>query len=74
MARRLLRAGTCAQVSYSHCSSPPPLRSPGIHPAGLQLCNQITNHNADGSAAIQFNGIYNLVPDLTLIVPPAVFN
>lgn len=35
---------------------------------------QITNHNADGSAAIQFNGIYNVVPDYSIILPPPVFN
>lgn len=41
---------------------------------GTRIPAVITNHNADGSPAIQFNGIYNVVPDFTLIVPPAVFN
>ena len=38
-----------------------------------RLSAQITNHNADGSPALQFNGIYNVVPDASMVVPPAVY-
>jgi hypothetical protein len=41
---------------------------------GLRTPAVITNHNPDGTIGRQFDGIYNVVPDYSIILPPAVFN